>query len=139
LEYEEEKPVKVRTAFVSNSSSSSFIITTAIATDRKDLQHLILKAFKVPQDSPLYRLASEMAREMANEAKLYPDIKDYCEEEGYAAEFEVPDNIRKIFATGRAVYMGRATSEGEWAEVALCDTKIMYTSEELTIEKKEGY
>jgi hypothetical protein len=49
--------VKTRTGFVSNSSSSSFVITTKEPLSK---QHL-LELFKVPVESPLYYFVEEMA------------------------------------------------------------------------------
>lgn len=54
--------MKIRQGFVSNSSSSSFIIAYKGDFDNEKLKALILEKLKVPQDSPLYFIAKEISR-----------------------------------------------------------------------------
>ena len=60
--------MKVRKGFVSNSSSSSFIIATT--AQQLTLDNL-LEAFAVPEGSPLFKVACDMAQVMLDKATKY--------------------------------------------------------------------
>lgn len=51
--------MKIRTGFVSNSSSSSFIVT--MKNNKKLTKEILLETFEVPETSPLYGFAVDLA------------------------------------------------------------------------------
>jgi hypothetical protein len=63
--------MKVRAGFVSNSSSSSFIVCSENELNRKE----VLKMLKIPEDSPLYQFATMFADYICKARELdYDDI-----------------------------------------------------------------
>jgi len=77
--------MKVRRGFVSNSSSSSFVI--AFKGKKEDAEKEILKALKVPESSPLYMIADTIA--IAISAGDDITIKEAMLEEGYDTKEEL--------------------------------------------------
>jgi len=58
--------MKIRNGFVSNSSSSSFIIGVKAGTTIEEIQVLILKYLQVPTTSPLYPYVCQLANELTD-------------------------------------------------------------------------
>jgi hypothetical protein len=132
--------MKTRQGFVSNSSSSSFVVTTPEHLDKKELTQYLTKVFAVPETSLLYDLSQDMAKCLAQESTYFETIDDYMDEEGYNRESDVDDGIRKAFKAGRAVYVGSAASDsGNTAETVICEMEIHYNTEELTVDKEAEY
>lgn len=126
--------MKTRSGFVSNSSSSSFIIgVNGELTEEK-----IMKAFNIGKDSPLYRIAKSMAGVLmsADPYTLEELIEDRC----YEDKDELDDNEKKIFEKGFIFYSGYASDDsGDSGESALCDTDLDYEDDNLIIFKESGY
>ena len=126
--------MKQRCGFVSNSSSSSFLIATKKPLKESDL----LGPFATSADSPLYPMVKEMASVLFSSARKYKSIKAYCDEEGFEEE-DVSNNIKKYFDTGWHVYIGEIGDEGGGFEAALCHVELDYHSNDLVVEKSAGY
>jgi hypothetical protein len=130
--------MKARAGFVSNSSSSSFIITTAKPMTQNELHETILKFFKVEEDSPLFGMAQDMAHFMTCAAERFETAHEWGKAKGYGDD-EIPDYITKAFATGRTVFVGRVHTDGEWPEQALVTMEIDYQSDEISINKEANF
>lgn len=121
--------MKIREGFVSNSSSSSFIVAAKGAINKQRLIDIL----GVPKTSPLYKFAQEVADVLASAQPL--------EDSDLAERIEDGDTkLVKLLKQGFDLYEGSASDEGtEAAEYALCFMDINYKSDDLVIIKEGGY
>ena len=119
--------MKIRSGLVSNSSSSSFIIAVKGKLDKE----AILTALGVPQTSPLYSFAENMADALMNaEEMTFQNL----------AEWGDDGTLRDLIKKGLTIYEGSASDDDyRSAEAALCDMTIHFDSEDLVIIKEGGY
>lgn len=117
--------MKIRTGYVSNSSSSSFIVAYKIKPTKKDL---IDKIFKVDENSVFYDMAWKMA-------EILLDVEPADSEWG-CYDDEIIDKLKK---QGFEVFEGAAGSDGEAEEAMLCEMDIDYHDDNLVIKKDGGY
>ena len=126
--------MKTRSGFVSNSSSSSFIIgVKGELTEEK-----IMRAFKIGVDSPLYCVAKNMTGVLmsADPFTLEELIEDRC----YEDRDDLDDIEKKIFEKGFIFYSGYASDDsGVSVESALSDTALDYEDDNLILFKEAGY
>jgi len=121
-----------RLGFVSNSSSSSFIIGV-----KGDLtKEKLLKEFKVPEDSPLFEFIKDLAKVIVKNSEEI----SYSSYEKEWGEDDVPEIAKKIKYKEMKMYRGYASDDpGMGTENALCEMTIDYESEDLIMQKKNGY
>lgn len=126
--------MKIRNGFVSNSSSSSFII--ACKGNLKD----VMKEYRLDNTSPWASIVNnsiniliENSRKIGSTEK---EVIDYLDDEGYDEEdFE---SLKEYARDGYTIYMGLVSDESG-LEAGLCDMSFNYKSDNLIIEKEEGY
>lgn len=127
--------MRQRDGFVSNSSSSSFII----GVKGKLTEEKIMRSFQVGEKSPLFKLAKGMAKIMLDSEKY--TLKEFLDDR--AVDFEDLSEIeKKIFDQGYTFYQGYASDECSddlGAEPALCCLEITYEDEEIIISKESRY
>ena len=131
--------MKYRGGFVSNSSSSSFIIAVKNG-DTVDERKLI-DLFQVPESSPVYDLVSKMASIMWNRAKLM-DEKEILYESCCKTLDEAVDEgfkVAKLHKAGYTVYQGWASDEDGGIEAVICNTSIDFESPDLILQSDGGY
>ena len=131
--------MKYRGGFVSNSSSSSFII--AVRGEEKLNVDSLVGMFKVPQTSPLYNIAVDMAQVMINRSHLF-DEKEIVYQFGYKnLEEALKEGNRhaKLLTDGFTVYGGYASDEDGGIEAMLCNTEIDFESEDIVLYCEGGY
>ncbi len=150
--------MKTRLGFVSNSSSSSFII--GFKGNTKPTKELLLNILKVPKDSPIYFIAKKIAEFFLNEIKssdkltkkFYLDEYDYLFEENYVeSEEERLEIIKnelygyekkyfdKILSGDYSFYIGMASSESGGIESLICDLDLDIETEDFILQKAGGY
>ena len=130
--------MKVRKGFVSNSSSSSFIIATTAS--RLTLDNL-LEAFAVPEGSPLFKVACDMAQVMLDKATKY-DEKEILYNWGYKSleeALEDGNQQAQLIERGFTVYSGYASDEDGGIEAMICNTKIDFESDHFVLKSEGGY
>jgi hypothetical protein len=132
--------MKIRNGFVSNSSSSSFVIVSKKGELTKEK---LMKAFDISEKSPLYPFAKEVANTMMYstemDAKAWKDNWCWHEtEEEWKEEdperYEIYEMLKND--SNVKVYYGSADS---CDEPALCEMEIFYEDDEIKIEKEGGY
>lgn len=128
--------MKIRSGFVSNSSSSSFIIATKNDLTQEQLVQVVEKVMKVPKESPLYYMIKEVSTQLGQaESHTLKELIDDCY---YDLDNEI---IKKANMKGMThFYTGSASDDtGETATDILCDLDIHYEDDEIIIEKDGGY
>lgn len=73
--------MKIRNGFVSNSSSSSFIIGFKNEISNDKMKDAIIKAMNVSEKSPVFFIVKDLANCLVNSAKYDLDLEDYIYEE----------------------------------------------------------
>lgn len=125
--------VKARNGFISNSSSSSFIIGSKGVLTREKLM-----SFLGAKDDSLFK---GIIRKMVdtiyeNLGKPYWTITEYMKDKD---DDDPSDFIRKLFDDGFIVYSGAFGDQDDPVETMLCETSINHDSENLVIKHKGGY
>ena len=131
--------MKYRGGFVSNSSSSSFIIAVknGDVVDEKKL----IELFQVPETSPIYDVVSKMASVMWNRAKLMDEKEILYRTCCKTIDEAVDGGYReaKLHKAGYMVYQGWASDEDGGIEALICNTSIDYESPDLILQSDGGY
>ena len=124
--------MKVRNGFVSNSSSSSFIVAY-----KGSLNDELNKAFKLPQNFPIKNLnVTKLFENNTNEK--FETVEEYLKfvEEDWDIDSEIPSLIKEGF---NVIYGSFSSESGDSLEYFLCESDINYKSENLIIKKEGGY
>jgi hypothetical protein len=133
--------MKIRNGFVSNSSSSSFLI---ISKNGKLTKDMLMKSFGVEKGAVLYKFAEDMAKEMIDSSEEYTiekykknygweDMTDEEFKEQYPDKYEL---LKEVEKNGWKIYEGSADS---YEQAALCSLEINYEDENVKIEKDADY
>lgn len=125
--------MKIRLFFVSNSSSSSFIITLKKGIKLEDKLN---KIFSISKKHPLYHMAENVIRVLDSKCSEYKTYKAYRDE-----HFE-NDEVEALFKSGVQVFVGSVDDGGcggDELESAVCHMSINYSDDECTIKKDADY
>lgn len=134
--------MKIRHGYVSNSSSSSFIV--GVKEGKLTVEHL-MEAFQVPESSPMSGIARDFAETMynlSNEVTEEGLRDDYCYDESISLEEMAGRGVKaaKLMLKGYKVYQGWASDEGtDGAENYLCRTAINYEGDTVYVCSDGGY
>ena len=129
--------MKIRTGFVSNSSSSSFLIAY-----KGELKLQLDKALKLslPENYPLPEIANLADVFMDNVDTVYKTFNDYDKKCGYYDSDETEISIKGYFDQGFTVATGGFSDDyGQSLTSFLCGLDIDYKSDNLIIYQSGGY
>jgi hypothetical protein len=121
--------MKIRNGFVSNSSSSSFVVATKGEFDKTDL---VANVFQVGQESPFYDLACDIVniffrREPYSSKEEW--MKEWCVVEDDMTACE--KRIAKLFDEGWNVICDSVADYN-----VICSMDIHYKTDNIIIEKE---
>lgn len=128
--------MKTRLGFVSNSSSSSFII--GYKGSDKDLNLELKQALKFPDGYPIKPNSDFSYILEHNIYERFSSLDDYlkwCNEESNDSDKFIVYLLKDDYK----VALGSVCDEDEYAEAFLCESDIHYKSDRLVIEKDGGY
>lgn len=128
--------MKARSGFVSNSSSSSFVIAWKGEYDEDDLCHLFKKVCGIPKSSPLSGIhESIFNRFMSNIEESFNSIEEYnewCSKNCY--DRDENNEIVKLLNDGFVVRRGScSSSSGDSIDYFFSNHAIKYNSDDFAI------
>jgi hypothetical protein len=134
--------MKIRTSFVSNSSSSSFVIAAKTDTLNKELE----KIFKV-ENRLLKNIGEAVADCFVENAEQVVSFEDYVKEqygdsniEYWIKEDSTLKKMKKLIDDGWTVWTGSfATDSDNPLEYWLCETDLNYKDENIVIIHEGGF
>jgi len=142
--------MKVRAGFVSNSSSSSFVI--ALKTKKKLSKEMLYETLgleKVKDNKLAYDLVKEFADCLFgacehNEIDNFSSLKEYSEDYGYDHEIEMLEShgfTKSQIKTIKKLIIGSVCDEDpdNSMETVLCYQDIDFEDDNLIIKKEGGY
>ena len=129
--------MKIRTGFVSNSSSSSFMI---VSKNGKLTKELLMKVFKVQKGDLFYPIAKDLAEfivDNVEETTTKEILVNFCADD----ISELPDEVKKcVKSESGTIYEGSAADDGDSSvEHLLVDLDIHYEDDDIIFEKEGGY
>lgn len=126
--------MKIRNGFVSNSSSSSFIVG---AKKGKITKEKILSSFKTSKDSVLYFTIEDMTKYILN-CQRYT-LEEYLEENNFKIT-DIDEDYKNIFSKCSDVIIDWVSDDsGEITEYLLCTLSINYEDDDIIFLKDGGY
>jgi len=122
--------MKQRMGFVSNSSSSSFVI---LVKNGKLTANKVLTAMNVGMESPLYHIAQKLATFMASTEEK--NKTELLAEYGVTTITELSDVLQRGLTEGWRVYIGEASNNGDGPiQALLYNLSIQYEDGDIVIE-----
>jgi len=131
--------MKSRYGWVSNSSSSSFVI----AWKNKKLLDLIDGVIAIPETHPFSRLMWEIAKELSGAGEVIKDLKglEKYRKDGHYEKGEVED-LKELIEKGYTLRVGSWSNENgddSYVERFLADNDLNVDTEDLKIIHEGGY
>jgi len=138
--------MKIRNGFVSNSSSSSFIIINKKGGELS--KDKLMEIMDVHINSPMYIFAKEIVDVIYNSCSSSKTLEDFKNEYygsyGTMEDFreEEPDMVKmfeECLEKGWSYHHGSVSDEEGGMESALCSMNIDFEDDNIKIEKDGGY
>lgn len=122
--------MKIRTGFVSNSSSSSFIL--GVKPGIKEIEPLVADSIGIEEGSIFFSQKKEIVKSLTESLEVV-DIDDEIEEQdGHESGIKYWTKLKE---TGWQIFRGSLCSDAEPAESALCYSTFEIKKEDLFIIK----
>lgn len=125
--------MKICHGFVSNSSSSSFILAVKSSVKSEAIEDAVFRAMKIQDDSPLKSYVTEMACILRDNAEEM-DMEEISDLYG-----GMKDTAKEAFKKGMRVFQGSVASDGEMVEQLLCDLGFEIKNDDFILVKEGGY
>ncbi len=129
--------MKIRSGFVSNSSSSSFIVAY-----KDNFMEEYKKEFSVNETRSgfpkiTYDIGESFKRNISEE---YTSLEDFINDVDWFRD-EVKERFTKLLAQGYKVAVGSVSDESDYDKIDkyLCHTEFDYSSDNISIYKEESY
>ena len=127
--------MKIRSGFVSNSSSSSFVI---VSKSGKLTVDKLMDAFEINAASPLYSLVKQMAEVLFNAAKEMT-TKELLEDQCVDSIDDLSSNLRCAAKSNGKIYTGFVSDEENGIECALVEVDFNFENDKIILKKEGGY
>jgi len=137
--------VKVRSGFVSNSSSSSFIIGVKGEGSLDD--KLAVMKHEIPSNNPMSGLLNPLIDDILSTVRQCSEkveLEDWLDTYDFSSIEEARESWGKdvidLFEKGMSVYEGAFSDEGtSGAETLLCYTSLNFKSDDFVMIHEGGY
>ena len=124
--------MKIRTGFVSNSSSSSFVILSKTLLTEAELIEKLDKKIVVPKEHPLHDMSRDMAGTLINRVGEAQDIESIDDP-------EVKKMYNNMLDGAAYVYKGYLSDECGGTEETLCNMSFNIEDEDFILDHDGGY
>lgn len=134
--------MKTRNGFVTNSSSSSFIVAMKEGLTKEKLTEKLQGKFAVDKEHPLFHLVQDVIKQIANEVFYSVDYKFTSIEdvvENWGIEDDDDNELIKLFNKYGNVISASFSSDGDTAEALLCSTTFTFEDEDVYMKNEGGY
>lgn len=129
--------MKVRCGFVSNSSSTSYIIAASSSVSDDELKTIIIeKMLGVEEHSPFRSLSEDIANKIISELN---DTFEREERDQYMLNCYDEDLIVRLRKKYPKICVGSASTDGDSFEQTLVDLPLNYEDDNFYINKEAGY
>jgi hypothetical protein len=140
--------MKIKTDFITNSSTSSFVIMAKEFLNKYQLKEELEKNVEIPTDFILPKLGIRIADILSDNIDETMDIYKYIEDVAYGEDIEDLGNsdnkmdgtVYKNYKEYPYIMFGSVTNESdEPLEVLLTDEDIYFKNDRIILVKNGGY
>jgi len=128
--------MKIRNGFISNSSSSSFIIAYKKEINEIDFVKNVLL---IPENSPMFNFGKEVFKLFMNNSREIKNIDEWIKENFYDEKDYETKEMKKIKDEGFIIKDGSFSNEEYGLEDYLCNTDLNIKTENFIIIHSGGY